>query len=115
MRPAAQGRSITPTVELDPAARAASCDAVRIQQVVWNLISNPVKFTPKGGTVGVTLARRQSSLEVAVSDNGEGITAFVQKWDARRVLLAGFQMHVRKPVDPHDLTAVIASLAGRTG
>jgi len=43
------------------------------------------------------------------------LTAFVQKDDQRRALLAGFQVHVAKPADPHDLTSVIASLAGRTG
>jgi CheY-like chemotaxis protein len=43
------------------------------------------------------------------------LTAFVHKDDQRQTLLAGFQVHVPKPVDPHDLTAVIASLTGRTG
>jgi len=43
------------------------------------------------------------------------LTAFVQKDDARLALLAGFQVHVPKPVDPHDLTSVVASLAGRAG
>ena len=43
------------------------------------------------------------------------LTAFVHKNDQRQALLAGFQVHVPKPVDPHDLTVVIASLAGRTG
>jgi PAS domain S-box-containing protein len=43
------------------------------------------------------------------------LTAFAQKEDQRRVLLAGFQVHVAKTVDPHDLTAVIGSLMGRTG
>jgi CheY-like chemotaxis protein len=43
------------------------------------------------------------------------LTAFVHKEDQRQALLAGFQVHVPKPVDSHDLTAVIASLAGRTG
>lgn len=42
------------------------------------------------------------------------LTAFVQKEDQRKVLLAGFQVHVPKPVNPHDLICVIASLAGRT-
>jgi CheY-like chemotaxis protein len=41
------------------------------------------------------------------------LTAFVQKDDARLALLAGFQVHVPKPIDPHDLTSVIARLAGR--
>jgi CheY-like chemotaxis protein len=43
------------------------------------------------------------------------LTAFVQQDHARLALLAGFQVHVPKPVDPHDLTSVIAKLAGRTG
>jgi CheY-like chemotaxis protein len=43
------------------------------------------------------------------------LTAFAHRDDRRRALLAGFQMHVPKPIDPHDLTAVIATLAGRTG
>jgi len=43
------------------------------------------------------------------------LTAFVGKDHQRRAIMAGFQVHVPKPVDPHDLTSVIASLAGRTG
>ena len=43
------------------------------------------------------------------------LTAFVGKDNQSQALLAGFQVHVPKPVDPYDLTAVIASLAGRTG
>jgi CheY-like chemotaxis protein len=43
------------------------------------------------------------------------LTAFVQKDDAYLALLAGFQVHVAKPVDPHDLTSVIAKLARRAG
>jgi PAS domain S-box-containing protein len=41
------------------------------------------------------------------------LTAFAHKEDQRRALLSGFQVHVSKPVDPHDLLAVIGSLAGR--
>jgi CheY-like chemotaxis protein len=43
------------------------------------------------------------------------LTAFAHKDDRMRVLRAGFQVHVSKPVDPHELIATIASLAGRTG
>ena len=42
------------------------------------------------------------------------LTAFAHRDDAREAVLAGFQVHVPKPVDLHDLTAVIASLTGRT-
>jgi CheY-like chemotaxis protein len=74
MRPAADARGITLNVRLDPSASAASCDSVRIQQVVWNLVSNAVKFTPKGGRVDVTLSREKSSFRIQVSDNGQGIS-----------------------------------------
>jgi CheY-like chemotaxis protein len=43
------------------------------------------------------------------------LSAYAHKNDRRQALLAGFQMHISKPADPHDLTAAIASLAGRTG
>jgi CheY-like chemotaxis protein len=43
------------------------------------------------------------------------LTAFAHKEHQRRALLAGFQVHVAKPVDPHDLLLVVASVAGRTG
>jgi signal transduction histidine kinase/CheY-like chemotaxis protein len=43
------------------------------------------------------------------------LTSYVGKSDRRKALLAGYQVHVSKPVDPADLVAVIASLAGRTG
>jgi CheY-like chemotaxis protein len=43
------------------------------------------------------------------------LTAFVQKDDAHLALLAGFQVHLPKPVDPHELTSAIARLAGRRG
>ncbi|HWL73092.1 MAG TPA: response regulator, partial [Burkholderiaceae bacterium] len=43
------------------------------------------------------------------------LTAFVQKGDTHLALSAGFQVHLPKPVDPHELTVVIARLAPRTG
>jgi signal transduction histidine kinase/CheY-like chemotaxis protein len=74
VRPGAEAREITLDVQLDPAASRATCDATRIQQVVWNLMSNAVKFTPKGGKIRVTLARDKSSLQIEVCDNGQGIS-----------------------------------------
>ena len=75
VRPAAEARGITINLELDDSASRTSCDSTRMQQVVWNLVSNAVKFTPKGGRVDVTLRREQSSLQIQVSDSGQGISA----------------------------------------
>ncbi|MFT3770002.1 MAG: PAS domain S-box protein [Minicystis sp.] len=50
-------------------------DAARLQQVVWNLVSNAIKFTPRGGHVEVSLARRSHAIELSVSDTGQGIEA----------------------------------------
>jgi signal transduction histidine kinase len=74
VRPTAEARDITFDVQLDPAAARASCDATRIQQVVWNLLTNAIKFSHKGGTVRVTLDRERSSVRIAVSDDGRGIS-----------------------------------------
>jgi hypothetical protein len=50
-----------------------SGDANRLQQVMWNLLSNAMKFTPREGRVQVLLERVNSHLEISVSDTGEGI------------------------------------------
>ena len=73
--PAAEARGITLNVALDPSVVGAWCDSVRIQQVVWNLVSNAIKFTPKGGRVDVRLTREGSSIQLRVDDNGQGISA----------------------------------------
>jgi len=48
-------------------------DGQRLQQVIWNLLSNSVKFTSRGGRIQVRLERVHSHVEVTVSDTGEGI------------------------------------------
>jgi signal transduction histidine kinase/CheY-like chemotaxis protein len=74
-RTAADARDITLDVRLDSAASDAPCDGVRIQQVVWNLVSNAIKFSPNGGHVYVTLSREASGFQIQVSDTGQGISA----------------------------------------
>jgi PAS domain S-box-containing protein len=52
---------------------ALRADPERLQQVLWNLISNAVKFTPNGGHVSVSARRFGNELDLRVSDSGEGI------------------------------------------
>jgi len=50
-------------------------DSVRLQQVVWNLLTNAIKFTPSGGRVTVQLAQVERYAQIKVSDTGKGIEA----------------------------------------
>jgi signal transduction histidine kinase/CheY-like chemotaxis protein len=70
---AADAKGIQLEVILDPLARHIVGDFSRLQQVVWNLLGNAIKFTPSGGRVAVRLSRLDRSVEICVSDTGEGI------------------------------------------
>ena len=72
VRPAAIAKNIRIQQTLDSKALITG-DAQRIQQIVWNLISNALKFTPKGGRVQVVVERRDSAVAIIVADNGQGI------------------------------------------
>jgi PAS domain S-box-containing protein len=73
VRPAAEAKNIRLQTVIDPQAKQVSGDPDRLQQVVWNLISNAIKFTPKNGRVQVSLERVDSHVEIVVSDTGVGI------------------------------------------
>ncbi|HEX4885311.1 MAG TPA: ATP-binding protein [Casimicrobiaceae bacterium] len=75
VRPAAQAKGVRLVASLDPRAGPVSGDASRLQQVLWNLLANAVKFTPKGGQVQLRLHRVNSSAEIVVADTGRGIPA----------------------------------------
>ena len=59
--------------QLDTSIGPMAGDPARLQQVVWNLLSNALKFTPKGGRVRIVLRRTGSQAEIIVEDNGAGI------------------------------------------
>jgi CheY-like chemotaxis protein len=73
VRPAAQAREIRLDLAIDPAAGPVLGDANRLQQVIWNLLSNAIRFAPVGGRVQVHVEPRWSSIEVSVTDDGPGI------------------------------------------
>ena len=74
--------SVTPAIEakglrlqllFDSQVGPVSGDPDRLQQVIWNLLSNATKFTPRGGRIQVRLERINSHVEIVVSDTGVGI------------------------------------------
>lgn len=74
VRPAADAKGIRLEKLLDPAAGPISGDPDRLQQVIWNLLLNAIKFTPKGGKVQVLLERANTHIEISVADTGIGIS-----------------------------------------
>jgi PAS domain S-box-containing protein len=73
VRPAAEAKSIRLDVNIDPAADHLRADPARLQQVIWNLLSNSIKFTPSGGSVKLASKRIDAMAEISVTDTGEGI------------------------------------------
>ena len=73
LRPAAQAAGVSLTVSLDPGLRPIAGDASRLQQVVWNLLGNAIKFTPSGGGVSIVATSHDTHLSLVVSDTGRGI------------------------------------------
>ena len=75
VRLAAEAKSIRLQSRIDAQAGLLLGDANRLQQVVWNLLSNALKFTPKDGRVEIRLQRVYSHAEITVSDTGPGISS----------------------------------------
>jgi PAS domain S-box-containing protein len=75
IRSAADAKQIKVAVHLDPRGSWVSGDPSRLQQIIWNLVSNAVKFTPARGRVEVTVERVDSQHQITISDSGPGIDA----------------------------------------
>ncbi|HET6646321.1 MAG TPA: ATP-binding protein [Pyrinomonadaceae bacterium] len=74
MQLAADSKGIQLEVTLDPSVRNTVGDSSRLQQVVWNLLANAIKFTPAGGKVEIRVERADAALQISVSDSGQGIS-----------------------------------------
>jgi signal transduction histidine kinase/ActR/RegA family two-component response regulator len=72
-RPTAEAKEIRLQMLVNPLAGLIKGDNDRLQQIVWNLLTNAIKFTPKGGLVQVRLERADSHAKLIVSDSGDGI------------------------------------------
>ena len=73
LRPVADAKHITIHSSIASDAGTFMGDPGRIQQVIWNLLSNALKFTPQGGRVDIGVRREASRLAITVADNGVGI------------------------------------------
>jgi PAS domain S-box-containing protein len=73
VRPVAQAKGVRLVATTDPEAGPVLGDAERLKQIVWNLVSNAVKFTPDSGRVDIRLERRGATARLVVRDTGRGI------------------------------------------
>jgi PAS domain S-box-containing protein len=75
VRPAADAKGVRLVVDVDPHIGETMADPERLQQVIWNLLSNAVRFTPQGGRVTIASDRTPSGITIRVQDTGAGIAA----------------------------------------
>ena len=75
--PAVEAKGIRLKVSLGHGTATVMGDHSRLQQVVWNILSNAVKFTPRGGSIDVRVAQNESHIDVVVTDTGDRIFAVV--------------------------------------
>src|SRR6185295_15609034 len=73
VKPAATAKGIRLDSLFDPNAGPITGDPARLQQVVWNLLANAIKFTPREGRVQLRLESTRSTVTFTVEDNGPGI------------------------------------------
>jgi PAS domain S-box-containing protein len=73
VRPAAAAKQITIRQEFEPAPGMVAGDANRLQQIIWNLLTNALKFTPQGGNITVAIRREADQIAISVRDSGIGI------------------------------------------
>jgi PAS domain S-box-containing protein len=73
VRPAAEGKGVNLTLQFNEMPQKLLCDATRLQQVVWNLLQNAIKFTPEGGQLTLQAERVGQTVRLIVSDTGCGI------------------------------------------
>ncbi len=75
IEPMAQERRISLSAAMDEPVGRVAGDPDRLHQIIWNLLTNAIKFTPPGGRVQVMLHNSGGQAEIQVSDNGQGIAA----------------------------------------
>ncbi len=121
----AEEQGLNLTLDAAPDVPAITGDRVRIRQVIANLIDNAVKYTPRGGSITVTVRPASAGAEVVVADTGAGIPPEDRDriWDrlyrgdasrSQRGLGIGLSL-VRAIVEAHGGRAAVESVACPTG
>jgi signal transduction histidine kinase/ActR/RegA family two-component response regulator len=80
VRPAAEAKGITIARQIETTTQTVSADPRRLQQILWNILSNAVRFTSQGGRVRVSAREHDGQVEIAVADTGAGISAEFLPW-----------------------------------
>lgn len=75
VHPAADAKGVKLSSQIDVNAGLMRGDSSRLQQVIWNLATNAVKFTPRGGSISLHLESKSSNVRLTVTDTGNGIAA----------------------------------------
>ena len=75
LRPAADARGVKIALLASKEAAEVLGDPDRLEQVLWNLVNNAIKFTPRAGSVEISIERAGSSVALEVRDTGQGIRA----------------------------------------
>ena len=118
----AADKEILLAIDVEPALPAVHADAGRVGQVIGNLLENAVKFTEKGGRIGVRARLKAPFVEVSVTDTGSGIPideqsrVFDRFWQSRRTAGRGSGLGLaiaRGLVEAHGGTIWVESEPGR--
>jgi PAS domain S-box-containing protein len=75
VRAAAEAKGVILLADFAPLPEETIGDSTRLQQIVWNLLANAVKFTPKGGRIELRMESDADNVRISVSDTGKGIEA----------------------------------------
>jgi signal transduction histidine kinase len=74
LQPTADAKGVQISASVESGADPIVADSRRLQQVLWNLVHNAVKFTPAGGRVEIRIERAQGCVQITVRDTGQGIS-----------------------------------------
>ena len=74
VRPGAEAKGVTLSSDYDSETYTIICDPHRLQQMIWNLLTNAVKFTPQDGNVQIKLEQTNDVVNIVITDTGQGIS-----------------------------------------